>query len=167
LFVGNDIRRKGGYDLIEVFATGAFGSAELHVMTNDLINIDHPNIFWHRGVIAYTPKWYSIFRSADIFVLTSYRDCFPNVLQEAAAFGLALIGSNVGGIPEIVHEGRNGFLVEPGDKEAISIALKTLIEEETLLLGMRYASRQLAEDKFDAKENFQEFFAILNLVAGG
>jgi glycosyltransferase involved in cell wall biosynthesis len=165
LFVGNDFKRKGGGDLIDVFTIGGGGSAELHIMTNDAINFDHPDIKLYKGIKAYTQEWHDIFRNADVLVLPSYREAYGLVLQEAAAHGLALIGSNVGGIPEMIINGLNGFIIVPGDQSALADALRRLSEDNELLRNMRLASRDLAVKKFDAKANFQRFFEILNSAA--
>jgi glycosyltransferase involved in cell wall biosynthesis len=167
LFVGNDFDRKGGRDLIEVFRAGASGRIELSIMSNDTISFNHPDVSFHRGVKAYTPKWHDIFRNADVLVLPSYREAYGLVLQEAAAHGLALIGSNVGGIPEMIINGMNGFLINPGDQFALADAVRILSGDRDRLRNMRHASRDLATKKFDAKINFHRLFAILNSVAGG
>jgi len=134
-------------------------------MTKDVINVDHPDIKLRRGIKTYTPEWHDIFRNADVLVLPSYREAYGLVLQEAAAHGLALIGSNVGGIPEMIINGLNGFVVAPGDQSALTEAFRTLSGDTELLRSMRHASRQLAVEKFDAKVNFRRFFEILNSVA--
>jgi glycosyltransferase involved in cell wall biosynthesis len=80
---------------------------------------------------------------------------------------LALIGSNVGGIPEMIINGMNGFLINPGDQFALADAVRILSGDRDRLRNMRHASRDLATKKFDAKINFHRLFAILNSVAGG
>ena len=165
LFVGNDLKRKGGLDLLEVFVSQFADAAELHLMTNEAFEFNHPSIFWHRGIAAYTEEWHHIFRAADIFALPSHADAFPHVFQEAAAFGLALVGSKVGGIPEMVADGVNGFLVAPGDKGAIASVLQLLVNNEDLLDRMRRQSRELALQKFDARQNFSNLADLFKRVA--
>src|SRR6185295_11456421 len=51
------------------------------------------------------------------------RDGIPNVLVEAMAMGRPVVSTRVSGIPELIQDGENGRLVEPGDPEALSAAL--------------------------------------------
>jgi len=63
--------------------------------------------------------------ASDVFVLPSLSEGFPVVTLEAMASGLAIIATSVGGLPEIVEDGENGFLVEP--KNPKEIAKKVLL----------------------------------------
>jgi len=165
LFVGNDLRRKGGHDLLEVFVAQFAEKAELHLMTNEAFEFNHPSVFWHRGIAAYTQEWHRIFREADIFVMPSHQEAYGHVFQEAMAFGLALVGSKVGGIPEMVADGINGFLVTPGDKRALSSALELFLSDEILLDRMRRQSRVRALQNFDAKRNFSNLADLFKTVS--
>jgi len=68
--------------------------------------------------------------AADIFILPSLGEGFPNALLEAMAAGLPIVATNVGGIPEIVTEGENGFLVEPRNPQQLAEKLLFLLENE-------------------------------------
>jgi len=70
--------------------------------------------------------------AADIFVLPSLSEGFPNVLLEAMAAGLPIVATSVGGIPEIVTDGENGFLVEPGNSQQLAGKILFLFENEDL-----------------------------------
>jgi glycosyltransferase involved in cell wall biosynthesis len=62
-------------------------------------------------------KW---FRSFDLFCLPSANESFPNSLLEAMACGCVVAGSAVGGVPELIEDGENGVLFQPGDIEALA-----------------------------------------------
>ena len=85
------------------------------------------------GYIPYGPDLLKIYRSSDIFVLPTLSEGIPKVLAEAMSQGLPIIASNVGGIPVVVNNRKNGLLVPPGDSEAIYKAIAGLVENKKLL----------------------------------
>jgi len=70
-------------------------------------------------------EWYA---RSDILVLPSLWEGYGIVLLEAMSFGLPVIATRVGGIPEIVSDGRNGLLVEAGNVPDLARAMRYLIE---------------------------------------
>lgn len=62
----------------------------------------------------------SFMSKADALIMPSFREGQPLTLIEACCMGLPVLGSNVGGIPELVEHGRNGLLFQPGDIESIA-----------------------------------------------
>jgi glycosyltransferase involved in cell wall biosynthesis len=79
----------------------------------------------------------------DVFALSSRFEGLPIALLEAMATGLACVATRVGGVPEVVTDGRDGILVEPGDPDALATALGKLLGDENLRgdLGRRAARR--------------------------
>src|SRR5690606_40232854 len=69
----------------------------------------------------------------DILVLPSYSEGLPMSILEAMSYGKTIISTSVGGIPEIVKEGENGFLVTPGDKRSLSEVLNKILGDRNLL----------------------------------
>jgi glycosyltransferase involved in cell wall biosynthesis len=68
----------------------------------------------------------------DIFVLPSLNEGMGRVLVEAMAAGRPVIASKVGGIPDLIKDGQNGFLVAPGDEQSLANRIKLLIEDRQL-----------------------------------
>ena len=65
------------------------------------------------------------FKLADIFVLPSYTEGFPNTILEAMAAGLPIISTPVGGIPDVIRPGTHGLLITPGDVQGLQEAMIT------------------------------------------
>jgi glycosyltransferase involved in cell wall biosynthesis len=94
----------------------------------------------------------------DLFALPSLNEGMGRVLVEAMAAGKAIVASNVGGIPDLVHHGQNGFLVEPGDVNDLSAAIAKLLADENLRREMGKRGQTMAHnfsagkmvDKIDA-----------------
>ena len=65
----------------------------------------------------------SLLDAADGFVLSSAWEGLPNVVMEAMAAAKPVVATSVGGVPELVQEGVNGYIVPPGDSEALAVAM--------------------------------------------
>jgi len=91
----------------------------------------------------------ALYYNADIFALPSTGEGFGLVFLEAMAFGKAIVGANVGGIPDVVQHEREGLLVAP-TVEAVSSALRWLLSDPLLRkqLGMRGQERVRTEFSF-------------------
>ena len=80
-------------------------------------------------------------RKSEIFVLTSYTEGMPNALIEAMALGLTVISTDCpsGGPRQLVEDGINGILIQPGDIDALAIALRNLLSDDVYRheLGMQ------------------------------
>ncbi len=78
---------------------------------------------------------------ADAFILPSYNEGLPMSMLEAMAWGLPVIVTPVGGIPEVVTHSENGLLVTPGHQEEIAQAMQQLIQSENLRIALGNAAR--------------------------
>jgi glycosyltransferase involved in cell wall biosynthesis len=94
----------------------------------------------------------AVYRAADLLVLPSHREATSIAGLEAMASGLPVVGTRVGGIPEIVDEGRTGLLCEPSDPAGLAAALRILIADPMarLEMGRRGRDRVLAHFTWDA-----------------
>jgi colanic acid/amylovoran biosynthesis glycosyltransferase len=89
-----------------------------------------------------------LYRSADIFCLTSVVEGVPVVLMEAMASGLPIVATDITGIPELVIDGETGLLVKPGDVEEIVDRLHRLIKDPGLGRSLATAARRHVESSF-------------------
>ena len=83
--------------------------------------------------------------AADVFVSSSLYEGFPNVVLEAMVAGLPVIASKVGGLPEIIKDGENGFLVEPKNPELITEKVLLLLGDEELRKRISRNNRKKAK----------------------
>jgi alpha-maltose-1-phosphate synthase len=148
LFVGGDWVRKGGPELLAAWREGGFAEvARLDVVSDSPLvrPVDAGSLSVHRGVRAYTPAWFELWRRADLFVMPTRGEAFGMVFQEAAAAGVPAIGTRIAAVPEIVGDGLTGLLVPPGDVRALTAALGRLIREAPLRAQMGAAARHRIE----------------------
>jgi glycosyltransferase involved in cell wall biosynthesis len=89
------------------------------------------------------------YQAADVYVHAARADTFPNTVIEAAACGLPVVATAVGGIPEQVIDGRTGFLVPAGDDDAMAQQVVRLLEQEGLRRLMAEEARRMARERFD------------------
>lgn len=84
-----------------------------------------------------------LYRQADIVVLPSRNEVLPVCLLEGACAGAALVATPVGSVPDVLHEGRNGFLVKPDDPIDLANAVEKLLRSDEQLQAFRKASREI------------------------
>lgn len=94
---------------------------------------------------AEMPSWYT---AADVVVLPSLKEATSIAGLEAMACGRPLVGTNVGGIPHLITDGRTGLLVEPRDSDGLANALVRLLTDDTARREMGVAARKKAVDQF-------------------
>jgi glycosyltransferase involved in cell wall biosynthesis/GT2 family glycosyltransferase len=89
-----------------------------------------------------------VYADCDVFVLPSYFESFGLVLAEAMSYGKPVVAMRAGGMAEIVEEGGNGYLAEPGDAASLAEALRPLLASDELRERMGRCSRQLFVERF-------------------
>jgi len=91
------------------------------------------------------PALIDCYLSCDLFVLPSVMETFPLVVLEAMYAGLPIVATRVGGIPEIITNGVNGFLVLPSDPGELYRKCLSLLKDKEMRNKMRIANRETAE----------------------
>jgi sugar transferase (PEP-CTERM/EpsH1 system associated) len=100
----------------------------------------------------------------DAFVLPSLGEGMSNTLLEAMACGLPVIVTNVGGNPEIIEDGRTGWLFTPGDAKGLAAKLKALVNNPVLLREISAAARTHTVERFSLQgmmRNYATFYLDL------
>ena len=105
-----------------------------------------------------------VYRAADIVVQPSRNEGFGLVLAEAGGFGLPVVASRVGGIPEVVVDGETGLLVPKEDPAALAAALGRLVADPGLRARLGQAARARCRALFDVRRmatGFTDLYAEL------
>jgi len=109
---------------------------------------------------------HDIYRSADVFLLSSREESSPISIVEAMGAGKPIVSTDVGGIAETVAEGRNGLLVQPRDHTGLAQALVKIIRDRELRDKMGAESHRLAVAEWSAKyvalKTFQLYKEMIN-----
>ncbi|MGE5815416.1 MAG: glycosyltransferase [Acidobacteriota bacterium] len=85
---------------------------------------------------------------SDLFVLPSRSEAFPNSALEAMASGLPVIASAVGGLLDLIEDGRNGLLVPPREAAALATAIDRLVAQPTLAAAIGESARRHVRDRY-------------------
>lgn len=104
-------------------------------------------------------KALELLANADIFVLPSYTEGFPNSVLEAMAMGKAIVGTRVGAIPEML-EGGGGFLIEPKDVAGLKRALSTIMSDSDLRICMGQRARLRAIGTYSIETVFRQYTKV-------
>lgn len=106
-----------------------------------------------------TKQVLACFAQSDLLFMPSLSEGLPVVGLQALAMGLAIVASRAGGNVELVQPGNNGYLADPGDREALSGALRSLLSNPVALQNARLASRTLAS-RFDIRTVVDKYETI-------
>jgi glycosyltransferase involved in cell wall biosynthesis len=103
----------------------------------------------------------------DLLVLPSYTEGLPNVILEALAAAVPVVATAVGGTPEVVEEGVNGYLVAPGNPEQLAQRIQDMIDSEPRRREMGRNGRQRMSEEFTFSVQaraYERLFAELQLA---
>jgi glycosyltransferase involved in cell wall biosynthesis len=156
LFVGQLGRRKGVFVLLKSLAalkaegvpfdlklvgTGEF-VGDLREVEQASEELGLSDLASFAGLQA-EDELYNSYRESDILLLPSFQEGMPAVIHEAGAFGLPVITTPVGAMPDVIEDGVSGVFVEPGDAEGLAQAIKRLVgdAQERERLGKSLSSK--------------------------
>jgi glycosyltransferase involved in cell wall biosynthesis len=178
LFLGRLERAKGVFDLVDAVAALRATHADVRlVLAGD--DVDGLGAYAAgRGVAdcVQLTGWVGpeqkrvLLESAAVFVLPSYAEGSPISLLEAMAAGVPAVASAVGGIPDVVTDGVNGMLIEPGDVETLTRVLRKLLDDRMLRSRLGAAARETVRLRFDADHvigELEKIYASLGLARTG
>lgn len=173
LFLGRMGQRKGTFDLLDAFASvvvrhpqatlhlGGDGDASPVRQRIATLGLQqHVRLLgWVRG----DDKAREL-AQASVYVLPSYNEGLPMSVLEAMAAGLPIVSTPVGGIPDAVADGEQGYLVPPGDVPALAERLCRLLGDDALRQRMGQAAQARVRAQFSAEQAVQRLGQLYRQV---
>ncbi len=175
VYAGVLIPRKGVHHLLKAFAALDHPRARLHLVggaenaayaqalerqAKDL-GIDGRVRF--AGAVS-QQELARYFAAARVVVLPSLSEGLGRVVVEAMLLGVPVIGSRVGGIPDLIRDGENGYLVEAGDDANLTVALRRIYEADVAVMGEK--ARAFAEDFFSPQTYVEGYRQLFDVALG-
>lgn len=111
-----------------------------------------------------TPDVYAFLDAIDVFVLSSERETFSRATFEAMVMARAIVATRAAAVAEMIHDGKNGILVDVGDVAAMTRGLLTLSGDRARAVRLGAAARASAADlgaKYDVIARLEEIYAVL------
>ncbi|BCS31610.1 hypothetical protein TBR22_A08120 [Luteitalea sp. TBR-22] len=160
LFVGTHVRRKGLDDLLAVLPDllARFGDWSCDIAGDDTRRMEdgrtlreafvsaHATAPWFDRVTFHgrvdDPRLWDLYRAAAIYVVPSHFESFGLTYLEAMQFGVPVVATTAGGIPEVVAHGETGELVPPGDRDALRETLAALMQDGRRRAGLAERARE-------------------------
>lgn len=171
LFVGRLVKTKGIYELLNAvnLVRKRLPGAKLIIVGggpehDNVINFIRENKLGSMvNVLGWCTKEETInfYRQADVFVLPTHMEGFPNVLLEAMCAGLPVITTRVGGIPDSICGGLHGILIDPHDTEALAEAMFETAENYEFRKKCSQSVVELIMDNHDVNVYWQKLAFIV------
>jgi len=109
----------------------------------------------------------ALYQQADIFVLPSFAEGIPVVLMEAMAMEIPCVTTRITGIPELIRDQVDGFLVTPSSDEELAAAIARLMDDSKLRRELGRSARQRVLENYDLRNNNAQLGSIFREFSGG
>ncbi|MCK7548611.1 glycosyltransferase [Marinobacter koreensis] len=174
-FVGQLIPRKGVADLIDVFdrlfredpslRLRLLGDgSERGALERRAMALDSANAI---NFMGFRTDRLRVLSQFDLFVMTSSLEGIPRCMMEAMAMGVPVAAYDIPGVDQLIENNVTGLMVPFGDKRALELACRKLLEDRVLAKKLAQAARERIYDRYSANRMAQEYVALFeNLRAG-
>lgn len=178
LFLGFLSRRKGCMDIPEVarlvsqrepqarFLLAGTGSREDMQQIRELARRHGVEGFLRFPGWVWEKEKQRLLENAALFFLPSYTEGLPMSVLEAMAHGLPVVSTTVGGIPQLVEQGKTGFLLEPGDTEGFARAILTLLQDPRKRREMGRAGLARVQEEYTLDRHIRRLRLVYAHVMG-
>jgi len=107
-----------------------------------------------------------LYQAADVFAFSTFYENLPFAVLEALSTGLPVVTTSVGGIPEMIDDGRNGFLVQPFNTHELSDRILYYLEHPSAAAEMALMARKVIEERFDWRLIVKKVLAVYDEALG-
>lgn len=165
LFLGFLTELKGCYDIPYVLKKVALAIPNVKFVLGGVGEIEKiQSLLEKLGVSSFVefPGWVSgeakkeLLSNSKLFFLPSYTEAMPVSILEAMGYGLPVISTNVGGIPQLVYNNYNGFLLEPGDVDGMANAIITVLKNDKEAVRLGENSLEIIEKNYSLKQHIEK-----------
>ena len=175
VYAGVLIPRKGLHHLLNAFAAlnhpramlhlvgGAENAAYAESLRRQAAELGIDNRVRFAGAVSQR-ELASQFAAARVMVLPSLSEGMGRVVVEAMLLDIPVIGSRVGGIPDMITDGVNGYLVQPGDEAELTGALRRVYDDEDDVKAMGQKAREFAEGFFSPRQHIEDYRQLFELA---
>jgi glycosyltransferase involved in cell wall biosynthesis len=162
LFLGEIGHRKGIHDLVRALPEISKSIPDVRLVAGGSGDIDavrrrieELGIAKHVILPGYVsgPEKFRLLAEAAIYVLPSYNEGVPISILEAMSVGLPIVTTPVGGIPDVIRDGEEGFLVSPGSIDQLARRIIELLSNENLRMRMGDAARRRLQTAFSPEKS--------------
>jgi len=149
LFIGGRFTEKGGEDLIAALAGELGRDIDLDIVTHADVP-ERAGVRIHR-LMRSDPQLLDLQQQADVFCMPTYGDTNPWSVLEAMACGTPVITTRVGGIPDMLDDGRSGVLAPYGEPRALGETVRALLADPGRRAQLAARARARCETHYDAQ----------------
>lgn len=175
LFLGEIGERKGCFDIPSIYAEilkrekttplllGGDGEIEKvkHLLEENGVKGGVSFLGWVKG-----EEKDRLLKESSIFLFPSYNEGMPVALLEAMAYGLAIVTTNVGGIPQLIDHGMNGYICEPGDIQDMAEKVSELLQDDKKRAEFGSAARDKAVSHYSLEIHLQKLCDLYRKTLG-
>ena len=159
LFVGGRFAAKGGDDLLAALGELLGSQVDLDLVTPEPVP-ERPGVRVHR-LGPSDPLLLDLQQQADLMCLPTLADAVPWAVLEAMACGTPVLSTRIGGIPDLLDDGRAGAIVAAGDLRALGEALRRLLGDAQARVALAERARERCEQRYDARRQVPRLIELL------
>ena len=176
LFMGRCGERKGVYDLLDVvekIKNDGYTHLDFKLILagdGDIDNINKVITDKELDNIVITTGWVNkekrdeLLKNSDVFVLPSYNEGLPMAMLEAMSYYLPCVVTKVGGMPEVINDGIEGFISNPGDKEALYRNLLVFIKDKEKINSMGNSAFKTVFNNYNHEKKMKEIYELYKIL---